>query len=50
MATGLLIKLADKDKAGSKRGAYYYQLNMQNYYAKFQAFMNFIPNPDTLLL
>ncbi len=38
LATGLLIKLADKDKAGSKRGAYYYQLNMQNYYAKFQAF------------
>jgi len=49
LATGLLIKLNDKDKAGSKRGAYYYQLNMQNYYAKFQAFMNFIPNPDTLL-
>jgi hypothetical protein len=48
LATGLLIKLADKDKAGSKRGAYYYQLNMQNYYAKFQAFMNFIPNPDSL--
>ncbi|WP_419699918.1 NUDIX hydrolase [Mucilaginibacter sp. NFX135] len=48
LATGLLIKLTDKDKAGSKRGAYYYQLNMQNYYAKFQAFMNFIPNPDTL--
>jgi 8-oxo-dGTP diphosphatase len=50
LATGLLIKLSDKDKAGSKRGAYYYQLNMQNYYAKFQAFMNFIPNPDTLSL
>jgi 8-oxo-dGTP diphosphatase len=48
LATGLLIKLTDKDKAGSKRGAYYYQLNMQNYYAKFQAFMNFIPNPDSL--
>ena len=50
LATGLLIKLNDKDKAGSKRGAYYYQLNMKNYYAKFQAFLNFIPNPDTLLL
>jgi 8-oxo-dGTP diphosphatase len=50
LATGLLIKLAEKDKAGSKRGAYYYHLNMKNYYAKFQAFMNFIPNPDTLLL
>jgi 8-oxo-dGTP diphosphatase len=50
LATGLLIKLTDKDKAGSKRGAFYYQLNMKNYYAKFQAFLNFIPNPDTLLL
>jgi len=50
LATGLLIKLNEKDKLGSKRGAYYYQLNMQNYYAKFQAFMNFIPNPDTLHL
>ncbi|HEY8929276.1 MAG TPA: NUDIX domain-containing protein [Mucilaginibacter sp.] len=50
LGTGLLIKLAEKDKAGSKRGAYYYQLNKQNYYAKFQAFLNFIPNPDTLLL
>ena len=50
LATGLLIKLTDKDKKSSKRGAFYYQLNMKNYYAKFQAFLNFIPNPDTLLL
>lgn len=50
LSTGLLIKLNDKDKAGSKRGAFYYQLNMQNYYAKFQAFLNFIPNPDSLTL
>jgi 8-oxo-dGTP diphosphatase len=48
LATGLLIKLNDKDKAGSKRGAYYYQLNMQKYYANFQAFINIIPNPDSL--
>jgi len=50
LATGLLIKLTDKDKAGSKRGAFYYQLNMKNYYAKSRAFLNFIPNPDSLLL
>jgi 8-oxo-dGTP diphosphatase len=48
LATGLLIKLAEKDKTGSKRGAFYYRLDTQNYYAKFQAFLNFIPNPDTL--
>jgi 8-oxo-dGTP diphosphatase len=50
LATGLLIKLAEKDKTGSKRGAWYYQLNMKNYYAKFQSFLNFIPNPDNLTL
>jgi len=49
LATGLLIKQAEKDKVGSKRGAFYYQLNMQNYYAKFQAFLNFIPNPTNLI-
>jgi 8-oxo-dGTP diphosphatase len=48
LATGLLIKLAEKDKGSSKRGAFYYRLDTQNYYAKFQAFLNFIPNPDTL--
>jgi 8-oxo-dGTP diphosphatase len=49
LATGLMMKLEDKDKSGSKRGAYYYQLNMQQYYANFQAFLNFIPNPGNLL-
>ena len=48
LATGLLIKLTEKDKTSSKRGAFFYRLNTQNYYAKFQAFLNFIPNPDTL--
>lgn len=47
LATGLLIKLTEKDKS-SKRGAYYYQLNKRNYYAKFQSFLNFIPNPDNI--
>jgi 8-oxo-dGTP diphosphatase len=49
LATGLLIKINEKDKTGSKRGAWYYQLNMQNYYSKFQSFLNFIPNPDSLI-
>lgn len=48
LATGLLVKLNEKNKAGSRRGAYYYQLNRQNYYAKFQSFLNFIPNPDNI--
>ncbi len=49
LATGLLAKQADKDKAGSRKGAYYYQLDMQNYHSKFQAFLNFIPNPTNLI-
>jgi len=49
LATGLMIKLVEKDKSRSKRGAYYYSLNNKNYYTKFQAFLNFIPNPDSLL-
>ena len=49
LATGLLIKQTEKDKSSSKRGAYYYHLNMQKYYAKFQAFLNFIPNPTNLI-
>ncbi|WP_121244803.1 NUDIX hydrolase [Mucilaginibacter phyllosphaerae] len=49
LATGLLVKQDEKDKSGSKRGAYYYQLNMQNYYANFQSFLNFIPNPTHLI-
>ena len=49
LATGLLIKQDEKDKSGSKRGAFYYQLNMQNYYANFQSFLNFIPNPTHLI-
>jgi 8-oxo-dGTP diphosphatase len=48
LATHLLVKLGDKDKAGSKRGAFYYSLNKENYQAAFQAIINFIPNPDQL--
>lgn len=45
LSTQLLIKLKDKDKEGSKRGAFYYKLNKQKYNSKFHAILNFIPNP-----
>jgi 8-oxo-dGTP diphosphatase len=48
LSTRLLIKQGDKDKAGSKKGAYYYKLNNKNYKANFQAFLNIIPNPHLL--
>jgi hypothetical protein len=48
LSTKLLIKQADKDKASSKKGAYYYKLNSKNYKADFQAFLNIIPNAHLL--
>jgi 8-oxo-dGTP diphosphatase len=48
-ATKLLIKLAEKDKSGSKKGAFYFKLDKKMYQANFQAFLNIIPNPDKLI-
>ena len=48
LSTKLLIKQGDKDKTGSRRGAYYYKLNKKNYKANFQAFLNIIPNAHLL--
>ena len=50
LSTGLLIKQKEKDKAHSKKGAFYYKLDKRRYKANFQSFLNFIPNPDKLLL
>jgi 8-oxo-dGTP diphosphatase len=49
LSTGLLVKQKEKDKANSKKGAFYYKLNNRKYKANFQAFLKFIPNPDKLL-
>src|SRR6201986_526500 len=50
LSTELLIKQKEKDKANSKKGAFYHRLDKRKYKANFQAFLNFIPNPDKLLL
>lgn len=49
LSTHLLIKQKDKDKSGSKRGAFYYKLDKKKYKAKFNSFLNLIPNPSPLL-
>ncbi len=49
LSTGLLVKQKDKDKSGSKKGAFYYKLNKKKYDANFEAFLKFIPNPDHLI-
>lgn len=46
LSTGLLIRQDEKDKEGSKKGAFYYKLDPAIYKDKFQAFLNFIPNPQ----
>lgn len=48
-STGLLIKLEEKDKANSKKGAWYYRLDKEKYALNFEAFLHFIPNPDRLI-
>jgi ADP-ribose pyrophosphatase YjhB (NUDIX family) len=50
LSTGLLVKQKEKDKVNSKKGAFYYKLDKRKYKANFQAFLNFIPNPDKLLV
>ncbi len=48
-STGLLIKLEEKDKSNSRKGAFYFKLHKKKYKDNFQAFFNFIPNPDNLI-
>jgi 8-oxo-dGTP diphosphatase len=49
LSTHLLIKHLEKDKDNSKKGAFYYSLDKNKYKDKFQAFLNFIPNPESLI-
>ncbi|RYZ97999.1 MAG: NUDIX domain-containing protein [Sphingobacteriaceae bacterium] len=46
LSTGLLIKLAEKDKQSSKKGAFYYKLDQTHYQDNFESFLNLVPNPD----
>ena len=49
LSTSLLLKQKDKEKQNSKKGAYYYKLDKKRYNAKFQSFLNFIPNAHKLI-
>lgn len=49
MSTGLLLKLNDKDRSSSKKGAFYYQLDTKSYKKNFHKILNFIPNPNGLI-
>ena len=43
-STGLLVKLEEKDKSGSKKGAYYFKLDKKKYQANIQEFLNLLPS------
>jgi ADP-ribose pyrophosphatase YjhB (NUDIX family) len=49
LSTGLLLKLSEKDKNSSKKGAFYYKLDKKHYKANFHNILRFIPNPNDLL-
>ena len=44
-STGLLIKLDEKDKSSSKRGAFYFKLDKQKHKAQFQSFLSLTIKP-----
>ena len=46
ISTGLLIKQKEKEKNGSKKGAFYYKIDKRKFKEKMHAFINFIPAPD----
>jgi 8-oxo-dGTP diphosphatase len=49
LSTNLLIKLDEKQKGFSRKGAYFYQVDTQKYQQSTHSFLNFIPNPDAVL-
>lgn len=49
LSTKLLIKLKDKDKQNSKKGAYYYKVDNDRYDEGFKTFLNFIPNQNIII-
>jgi 8-oxo-dGTP diphosphatase len=44
----LIIKLKEKEKENSKKGAFYYRVDKRRYNSIFYSVFNFIPNPDHL--
>lgn len=45
LSTGLLVKLKEKDKLNSKKGAFYYRVDKKAYKAGFSLFLNFVNKP-----
>lgn len=48
MSTNLLVKLKEKQKGNSKKGAYLYQIDSTRYKSTINSFLNFVTNPEIL--
>jgi 8-oxo-dGTP diphosphatase len=48
LSSGLLVKQKDKERLTSKKGAFYYKLNLRKYNSNFHAVLNFVPKPNNL--
>lgn len=49
LSTGLFIKQREKDKSGSKKGAFYYKLDRKNYKKNLHKILKLVPNPNNIL-
>jgi 8-oxo-dGTP diphosphatase len=49
LSTGLLIKLNEKQKGFSKKGAFLYKIDKERYQKQMEGVLNFIPNPQGIL-
>ncbi|MEP7107255.1 MAG: NUDIX domain-containing protein [Ferruginibacter sp.] len=47
LSTKLLMKLKDKDRLGSKKGAFYYKVDPKKYTAAFKIFLNLVPGQNS---
>ncbi|WP_224995350.1 NUDIX hydrolase [Cesiribacter sp. SM1] len=50
LSTGFLIKQDEKDKGNSRKGAFYYKIDKEQYNHKFEAFLNLIPKQEAMLI
>lgn len=48
MSTNLLVKLKEKQKGNSKKGAYLYQIDSTRYKSTINSFLNFVTNPEMI--
>jgi ADP-ribose pyrophosphatase YjhB (NUDIX family) len=44
-STGIIVKLKDRDKGNSKKGAFYYKLDTKKYEEGLHSFLNFVNKP-----